>query len=209
MNGRVAFTQVLGPNTLLQMVAEVMHAKGYNASPYRFIGIGGTDGLCWKATTMYCAPEAAPEQRFRQAAALRIRHSLGEALSVGAGYRFYRDSWSLLSHTILADVSLLPAEQWVIALRYRFYTQNAVSFYRASYPVLDPAQRFYTNDKELSPLRTHRLALDFERTYLVSASGQLVRPTLSVAGSIYDFSNFIPLHTIRALEITLGVAFEL
>lgn len=209
LNGRVAFTQVLDQDTLLQLVFELMHAKGYNASPYRFIGIGGTDGLCWTATTMFCAPESAPEQRFRQAAALRVRRSLGAAVSLGAGYRFYRDSWSLMSHTVLADVSVVPLEHWVIALRYRFYAQNAVSFYRSYYPTLDPAQRFYTNDKELSPLRTHRLALDLERTFLVSASGQLVRPMLSIAGSIYDFSNFIPLQGIRALEVTLGLAFEL
>ena len=209
LNGRIAFTQVLDQDTLLQLIYEVMHAYGYNASPYRYIGIGGTDGLCWAALTQFCTPEAAPEQRLRHAAALRVRRSLGSAVSVGAGYRFYRDSWSLASHTLLADLTVVPLDGWIAALRYRFYTQNSVAFYRASYPRLDPAQRFYTNDKELSPLSVHRLALDLERTFPISERGQLVRPTLSIAGSIYSFSNFIPLGTIRALEVTLGVAFEL
>lgn len=209
LNGRVAFTQVLDTDTLVQVIVEVMHAQGYNASPYRYIGIGGTDGLCWTNTTMLCTPEAVPEQRFRQAVALRMRHSLGDAISLGAGYRFYHDNWQLTSHTLLADISLLPADHWLVALRYRFYAQSAVSFYRSTYPRIEPGQRFYTNDKELSGLNTHRVALDLERTLMVSARGQLVRGILSAAGSIYNFSTFIPLDSIRALEITLGVGFEL
>jgi hypothetical protein len=128
---------------------------------------------------------------------------------LGAGYRFYRDSWSLTSHTVMADVAAATSERWLVALRYRFYTQNAASFYRSSYPTLDPAQRFYTNDKELSPLATHRLALDLEHSMMVSTRGQLLRATLSVAGSTYRFDDFIPLDSIRALEITLGVTGEL
>jgi hypothetical protein len=209
LSGRIAFTQVLDTNSLVQGIYEIMHAQGYNSSPYRYIGIGGTDGLCWYGKTSTCAPESSPDLRLKHALAIGVRRSFSSRWSAGAGYRLYLDSWSLLSHTALADLAFTPTTNLILSLRYRFYTQNAVSFYRALYPNLDAVQRFYTNDKELSPLTEHRLALDIERSVLISASGQLVRPMLSIAGSLYNFSNFIPLKSIQALEITLGVAFEL
>ena len=208
LSARVAFTQVLGPRTLVQGIYELMQADGYNSSPYRYVGIGGPDALC-SGLSRYCVPEASPTLRLRQAAAVRMRHSFTAFMSAGLGYRFYHDDWDLTTHTLLADLTFAPTNQLIIALRYRFYIQNAVSFYQARYLLLLPDQHYYTNDKELSPINEQRLALDFEQAFSIGDRGQLVRPILSVAVSRYNFSDFIPLSQIRALEITLATAFEL
>jgi hypothetical protein len=206
LSGRASYTQVLDEKTLLQVIYELSQAQGYLSSPYRFVGIKGTDGFC-AGMVFYCVPETNPDDRLRHAAALRIRRSLGKAFSIGAGYRFYIDSWSLMSHTAMGELSFLPEPATILSLRYRFYMQGAATQYKARYD--DETLKFYTNDKELSPFQSHRLALDLEHAFPLEDPNKHLRMILSVAPSIYQYSDFVPLKQINALEVTFATVVEL
>jgi len=141
----------------------------------------------------------------RHAFALRARRALGDAFSVGAAYRFYLDDWGVISHTALADLAWLPAEHSMLGLSYRFYTQGAADHYRLHYVSLGDG--LYTNDKELSPLTEHRMALQAEQSFELG-DGESLRVVLSVAPSIYQYSDFV-LSQITALEVSLATVFTL
>jgi hypothetical protein len=204
LGARAAFAQALSAQVLLQGIYELGRAEGYLVSPYRFVGIGSDDGTCRGDEVFDCVPETSPEERVLHALALRVRAALGDAYSVGADYRFYLDSWELSSHTAEARVAFLPDRDGEIALRYRFYTQTAAGHYRPTYATLEEG-RYYTRDKELSPLDNHRLMLDLARDFAVGDSA--LRVVLALGPTFYTYRDYPLLDSTMAFESTLSAVF--
>ena len=212
LGGRLSFTQVMGPNTLAQVIYEISRTKGYQASAYRYVAIGG--GQCTTgadedevaptiALAPLCVPETSRDERLRHAVALELRQALGDDVSLGGGYRYYLDDWGLTSHTVRAEVTYSPAPATLLAARYRFYMQSAADHYRSTYLVLQP---FVTSDKELSPLSSHRVALEFERTFQF-ANDRTLSATLAFSPLYYSYTDFLPLDSITAFEFNVALVF--
>jgi hypothetical protein len=208
--GRLSFTQVLGVGTLAQLMYELARVDGYQASPYRWVPIGG-DAECTAATrgqsglSTLCVPEANPNERLRHAASIEFRQALSEVLSLGAAYRFYTDDWGITSHTVRGDLAWKVGDDTIVSPRYRFYLQNAANHYRARYPV---PQQYVTSDKELSPLSSHRIALELDRVWHFSGESTL-STTLGAAALFYTYDDFIPLDSITAYEVNVAMVFTL
>jgi len=202
----LSFSQVLDPETLIQVLYDLSSIRGYQASPYRFIGIGG-DGRC-QGSAPLCIPERNPRQRLRHAAALHGRRALGEHFSLGAGYRFYLDDWGILSHTGQAELAWAATDVSTVALSYRFYTQNAADHYKASYQDDDRSSLYFTRDKELSPLSSHRLGLEVDWQWDLPGTDSALSTALLVAPSLFRYSDFRLLDQITALEVTAVVGME-
>ncbi|HKP59765.1 MAG TPA: DUF3570 domain-containing protein [Polyangiales bacterium] len=226
--GQLTFTQVLDPDTLLQGVYTMGYSDGYLSSPYRYIGLGSWNGACGSdipGTSVpvgpsgtapgqleglqYCLPEKNPDERLRNAFVLRGARALGDAFSLALAYRFYFDDWDVMSHTVLLDFNWLPDDANVLALRYRFYLQNAAFHYKSRFPASDAAPlatlpNYYTRDKELSPFSSHRLAVEWEREWPLHGSGESFRLVLSVGPTLYLYSDFIPYQRIFAFEGTVS-----
>jgi hypothetical protein len=220
--GQLTFTQVLDAQTLLQGVYTLGYSDGFLSSPYRFIGVNSWNGACagkldeapvrtgGVGGLEYCLPEKNPGERVRHAFVLRAARALGDDFSLGLAYRFYLDDWELLSHTVLADLHWLPDTDDVFALRYRFYLQGAAAHYRSRFPAppevggLGSLREFYSRDKELSPFNSHRVALEWERSWPLSGAGEAFRSVLSLGPTVYLYSNFIPYKRILAFEATVS-----
>jgi hypothetical protein len=208
LGGRVSFTQVLGVKTVAQVMYELSRISGYQASPYRFVPIGG-DGFCTSSVTNtggvapLCVPETTPGERVRHAVAFELRQAIGEQWAVGAAYRFYLDDWGLMSHTARGELSWLFEPDSVLALRYRFYMQGAANFYRERYAT---PQSYVTSDKELSALSSHRIGLEADHVWHFRDDRTLTT-TLSFAPIFYFYRNFLPLDRITAFEVTAGLVF--
>jgi hypothetical protein len=206
LGARLSFTQVLGVGTLGQIMYELSRASGYLSSPYRRVAIG--DGSCTSAAgedglSALCVPEVTPSERLRHAAAVELRQAIGENWSFGAAYRFYADDWGVLSHTMRAELSLVPGADTILAARYRFYVQGPADFYRSHYEVMEP---YVTSDKELSPLDSHRVALELDQTFRF-AEGRTLSSVFSIAALFYSYSDFAPLKAINAYEFNVALAF--
>ncbi|MEZ4248882.1 MAG: DUF3570 domain-containing protein [Polyangiales bacterium] len=198
----VTFTQNIDPKTLVQLAYELTRRDGYQASPYRFVGIGG-DGRCQDSPL--CVPETHPGLRIRNALALRARRAFGERWSFGLDYRFYFDDWGLRGNTILGTLGIVPTERSLVSLRYRFHHQTAASFYAPFYLLdEDSVPRFVTRDRELSPLFTHRLQVGYEHGLDLSDAGPELRLTVAVGGSTFKYLDFVGLDRVWALDLTLA-----
>ncbi|MGB1015012.1 MAG: DUF3570 domain-containing protein, partial [Nannocystaceae bacterium] len=147
---------VLSRSTLAVVAYELRGISGYQASPYRYVALGGAGGCSIEA--IFCVPEEVPRKRLRNAFVGQLRQALGRYVAVGGLYRFYIDSWLLYSHTGAVDLALTPIKSLQLGLEYRLYAQSGAEFYRASY-IPFAGDRFVTRDRELSSLGNHRLAL--------------------------------------------------
>jgi hypothetical protein len=196
--GRVSLTQVLDTKTLLQLSWETTRVAGYQASPYRFVAIGGA-GTC-KSGAPLCLPEFVPNLRYRSAAVVRARRALGDKVSIGLEYRLYFDDWGLLSHTISPDLAVLVSEHSTLSLSYRYYTQGEADFYRPRYLTV-PRLGYVTRDRELSALYTNRIGLGFTHEFHLSDSSSLTFGA-RVAVARFRYLAFVGLRQVDALEAT-------
>lgn len=206
VGARATLTQILDAQTLVQLTYELSQLSGYQASPYRYIGIGGTGFGCLGATE--CMPEHMPHDRRRHAIALLARRALGESFALGASYRFYLDDWELHSHTLSADLSFMPSEQARFVLSYRFYTQSGVYFYLPVYTRYQGRTGYTTRDREQSPMHDQRVGLEWVQTLALESANTRLRMHTSVGGLLFDYDNFRGLGAVRAVELTLAVSLE-
>ena len=213
---RVSFTQVFDPKMLGQVTYELSHLDGYQASPYRYVGIGGTGYGCVGA--MQCLPEHEPDSRMRHAFALLLRRALSDEFSLGGNYRFYVDSWGLTSNTFSVELGFVPDTDTSLALRYRFYTQGDVRFYKPIYglpmvpggPIVLPSpDDFTTRDREQSAMHDHRIGLDLQQKVPVGGDqGATLIVNGGVGADFYSYDHFVGLKSSRALELTFAVTLE-
>lgn len=205
---QTTFTQVLDRDTLLQALYDIGRTSGYQASPYRWVGLGG-DGRCGGTsggTAPWCVPENNPEVRVRHAWAARFRRALGSHFSTGGGYRFYLDSWGLTSHTITGNLTWIPSAQTTVSIQYRGYLQSAADHYRPSYTV-DDLGSFVTGDKELSPLVSQRVLVDLEQSWQLDHD-TVLRTAASIGPTWYAYQDYLYLDSMVAIDVTGSAVLE-
>lgn len=201
---RLSLSQVLDRRTIADVALEATRLDGYQASPYRFVAVGG-DGTCGAAP--FCVPEQVPDQRMRLAALARIRRALDRAWSAGAEYRFYIDDWGVRSHAIQPDLAWRVGAG-VLALRYRYYTQADASFYRARYlDLMDSGYR--TRDRKLSAFYSNELGVSYLHRFALGDGGQALTAGLRTTGSRLDYLAFVGLDRVYALDLTALIGLEL
>lgn len=207
IGGRVSFTQVLTESSLAQLTYEFSHLAGYLESPYRFVGIGGTGLGC--EGSWVCLRERVPDDRVRHALALTVRQALTSNVSLGLNYRLYLDSWDMTSHTAAVDLAWLIGRMTSLTLRYRFYMQSAVGFYRRIYPVLPGLDDYLTRDRELSGMGDQRLGVELAQRFALDSQDTQLVLSANVGGVRYAYDDFVGLQRVLALEATFAAAVEL
>ncbi len=205
--GRFVYSQALNPDAIIQVAYEGSYRNGYQASPYRFVGFGG-DGLC-NGTAVFCLSESHPNTRFRNAAVVDSRIALSDNTSLGLGYRFYIDSWGILSHTGIVQAAWLVSDVTSLTLRYRFYTQGAAYFYQARYLEADADLDYFTRDRENGGLYANRLAVGYERLFDLDRIDAVLRMALAVGGTVLTYRDFVGLDEVYAIDTTLAFTLEL
>lgn len=206
LGGRLTYTQIVNRDTLVQAVYEGTLVEGFQSSPYRFVGIGGS---CQNGATL-CLPEQHPGQRMRSAFVLRGRRALGEAASVGLGYRLYTDSWGVLGHTLVAQAAWVPSSTTTWTLRYRGHLQGAAGFYAPVYELADlDTQSFFTRDRELGALWSQRLGLSLEQELEVGSAGAPLLLSFALGGTLLSYDDFVGLDRVAAVDFTVSALWQM
>jgi hypothetical protein len=200
---RLAWTQLLTGALLGQLTYELSHLAGYQASPYRYVGIGGSGFGC--AGASMCLPEHEPDRRTRQALGLNLRIALAAQWSAGATYQIHRDDWGLWSNSLGAQLTWSLSDQSMFTLRYRFYTQNGVNFYRAIYDTPSSLTGYTTRDRAQSPMDDQHLGLEWEQGVPIDANGARITARIGLAGVAYRYRNFVGLSDVEALELSIAL----
>jgi hypothetical protein len=163
----VGVTQLLNPETSLNLDFGYGRSSGYLSDPYKLIeehvDLGG--GLVLLRTF----GENRPREREKWTAFLSVNHALTALnAAVEGSYRYYHDSFGIDAHTLSLEwFQKFFGDRVVVRPSLRFHQQDAADFYRLTLdgtgyvpgPVPNPAGPFYSADFRLSRMRTTTIGL--------------------------------------------------
>ncbi len=152
-NFRIGVTQVITRNMLLGLNLETTTEEGYLQNPYRSMRyLGPVSG------TYATGPEIYPRTRTGTASAATIKYYLPWRAAAEGQYRFFTDTWGIRAHTAGLEYTQPAWGKWIFTGRYRFYTQNAATFYSDLFPSAT-YQNFMARDKEFAAYTTNTLGV--------------------------------------------------
>jgi len=156
-NYHVSLSQVLTKKLLLSLNYDAVTDEGYLQNPYRNVLVLN-DPLDPDAGFNFNTPETYPNTRTSNAVSANLIYHLPYRAALKSSYRYYTDDWDINAHTAELGYIHPLRSQWVIELRYRYYTQTEADFYRDIFQYPNQ-QNFMARDKELSEFSDHTLGL--------------------------------------------------
>lgn len=164
----VGVTQVLGHDTIAQINYSFGLASGYLDDPYKILSV--IDGATGK--TLDYLYEKRPDRRQKHALYGELKHYLGRDVISGA-YRFYRDDWGVVSHTIELGYRWNLDERNYLQPALRWYSQTAVDFYRHSLIDGEPLPTHASADPRLAEYDAATIGLKFGHDFDANSGWRL------------------------------------
>jgi hypothetical protein len=127
--GTLTVTQVLTRLSEVRVNAELDSMRGYLANPYSFIQVGDD--------TLHPVPETEPGVRNQVVAGGVYKQALGWDSALELDYRYYADSWAVVSDTLQGGLD----KQWgpfTVKASWRYYTQTQAWFFQNFYARQQP-----------------------------------------------------------------------
>ena len=182
----VGLTQILTRNLIMGLSVETIADEGFLNNPYRSVRyLDSTSPVGFSFE-----PELYPNTRVSTAVGLRARYFLPYRAAIQIEYRFFTDTWGILSHTGAISYTH-PWGPLTLTGKYRFYTQDQADFYSDLFSRSE-ATNFRARDKELSQFvsQTFRVKASYELfrdgwSFLEKASVNMTFDRL-----IIDYDNF-------------------
>lgn len=188
----VDVTQVATKNLVLGFSYEAIAEEGFLNNPYRqvrFVDPADARGYDYEF-------ERYPRTRTGNAFALRGRWYLPYRAALQGDYRFYTDTWEILSHTAEISYTHPLDERLTFDVHYRYYTQDAAEFYSDLFP-RENFQNFLARDKELASLTSHTLGFGVAWDFKMPKVGFFDRTTLNLKYDriLFRYDDFRDLRT--------------
>lgn len=186
----IGLTQIITRNLIMGLNVETITDEGFLNNPYRSVRyFDPTSAIGYSYE-----PELYPNTRTSTAVGIRARYYLPYRAAIQGEYRFYTDTWGILSHTGAISYTH-PWGPFTFTGKYRFYTQDPADFYRDLFSRSE-ATNFRGRDKELSQYASQNFRL--QGSYeLFSDWNFFKKGTVNVVyDQIYiDYDNFRDLTT--------------
>ena len=187
----VGLTQIVTRNLIMGLNVETITDEGFLNNPYRtvrYVDSSNPIGYSYEA-------ELYPNTRTSTAVGIRARYYLPYRAAVQGEYRFFTDTWGILSHTGAISYTH-PWGAWTFTGKYRHYTQGQADFYSDLFPRSE-ATNFRGRDKELSKFGSQNFRLQASYAFLQGGWGFVDRGSVNL---IYDqlqidYDNFRDLTT--------------
>jgi Protein of unknown function (DUF3570) len=145
------FSQILGPDALLQLLTSYTENNGYLADAYNQVNVDS-------AGTLVQHDPIHPDNRIRRAAASRFKFRINELSSMQLGYRYYWDNWDIVSQTFSLNYMRHLSKHTILGLGWRGYQQNKAYFFKKNNTLSDA---LITSDVKLDKGFSNELQLDF------------------------------------------------
>lgn len=143
-----SITQGITTTTIASVIWGYVFDRGYLARPYYVYKID---------TSWY--HENLPSERKCMTVTGRLNQYIptNNGTAVHFDYRFYTDSWELVSHTAHIKLYYRAGEKFIINPSYRFYTQNSAFFYKDIY---SSVPNYLTTDFKFRECITNTIGLN-------------------------------------------------
>lgn len=184
----IGLSQVLTRNLVTGVDYEAITEQGYLQNPYRAIRYLAPGGQ-----SFITAPEVYPTTRTSNAVAVRAKYYLPWHASVSGKYRFFSDTWDIRAHTAeIGYTQPFMKDALMADVNYRYYTQNAASFYSDLFPRAN-FQNFMARDKELAASSNQSVGVAVSYDFIRGAGWRFLnKATVSVHYDyiMYSFKDF-------------------
>ena len=144
------FSQIINSRLQGSIALDLVYQTGYLGLPFHRVYLNtGKDTL-----------ENLPSQRFKLPVGLRLNYFLGDNIILRAYYRFYADSWGLISHTASLEVPVKITPFISLSPFYRYYIQSAANYF-AAYKVHTEQDQYITSNYALAAFSSHFFGMGF------------------------------------------------
>lgn len=187
----VGLTQIMTRNLIMGMNVETITDEGFLNNPYRtvrYVDSSNPIGYSYEA-------ELYPNTRTSTAIGIKARYYLPYRAAIQGEYRFFTDTWGILSHTGAISYTH-PWGAWTFTGKYRHYTQGQADFYSDLFPRSE-ATNFRGRDKELSKFVSQNFRLQASYAFLRDGWGFVDKGTVNLIYDqlLIDYDNFRDLTT--------------
>ena len=184
----LALSQILTRNAILNLNYEAITDQGYLASPYRKIRYFDPT-VAGKAFTL--ADQIYPGTRTSNAASGTLKYFLPYRAAVSGQYRYFRDTWGIVGHTVELDYTQPAFGHWIFDGSVRFYRQNAASFYSDLFPRANYSN-FMARDRELAAFHSLTLGVGASYEFHVPRAPWINKSSLNIHYDrlMIDYSDF-------------------
>ena len=174
----LSFSQILSKNIQISFFSDFVLQKGQLANPMQrvyfadkanfYIGKASdipnyTNRKNQGVFQLADAYEQLPESRLKIPVGTRLHFYINEYLVFKTYYRYYRDDWSLQSHTIDVELPIKISQKFTLYPNYRYYTQTAAKYF-APYEQHISSEKFYTSDFDLSQYNANQIGIGIKYT---------------------------------------------
>jgi hypothetical protein len=123
----LGLTQVLDPDSLVQMNYSLSTSSGYHTDPYKLLSVVDASG-----EPLRYVYESRPDKRAKHAVFARYKRFMRARDVFDVSYRYMTDDWDVRSHTLDAAWRWNYSETSYLEPHLRWYRQGEAGFYRAA-----------------------------------------------------------------------------
>jgi Protein of unknown function (DUF3570) len=146
----LSFSQIVNQRMQGSIEMDLVYQTGYLGLPFhRVFYDTGKDTI-----------ENLPSQRFKLPIGFRMNYFLGDNIILRTYYRFYADSWGLVSNTFNLEVPVKLTPFISVSPFYRFYAQTAARYF-APYKVHSESEKYFTSNYALAQFNSSMLGTGF------------------------------------------------
>jgi hypothetical protein len=182
----LGLSQILTRNLIANFNYELLTDQGYLANPYRkirYLSPGVGEGFT-------LADQVYPNTRTSNAASLELKEYLPWRAAVAGSYRFFRDTWGIVAHTVELDYTQ-PYRHWIFDGMVRYYTQTHADFYSDLFPYAN-YQNFMARDRELAAFNSYTIGAGASYQFNVPGAPWINRSTANIRYNhlMIDYKDF-------------------
>ncbi|MBS0420530.1 MAG: DUF3570 domain-containing protein [Proteobacteria bacterium] len=171
----IGLSQILTRTLIGSFNYEVLTDQGYLQSPYRQILY--LNPLSGKGFTL--ADQIYPNTRTSNAGSVQLKYYLPYRAAVTGSYRYFSDTWGIHAHTAEVGYTHPAFKKWIFDGSFRFYTQNAASFFSDLFPRAN-SQNFMARDRELAAFNSYTVGVGASYDFPLPRNPWVNRSTFSV-----------------------------
>ena len=191
------FTQVINRNSVIQTGASFTRQGGYLSDPYKLVWVDG-----------FIFPDQRPDARNLFTWTTRWRYFVAQpGASLQLDYRYFRDSWDIVAHTLEAAWVQPLGRNWQLIPGLRYHSQSAADFYQPFFTAR-PQVELWSSDYRLATFGAVSAKLDLEWShsrydlkaaveYYDSSSGRAVSGREADTPGLVDFWRISTAFSVR------------
>jgi hypothetical protein len=139
LTASLSYTQIINQRLQGSVEMDLVYQSGYLGLPFHRVFFNtGKDTI-----------ESLPSQRLKLPIGVRLNYFLGDNIILRSYYRFYADSWGLVSNTFNLEVPIKITPFFSISPFYRYYAQTAARYF-APYAVHTGEEQYFTSNYALA-----------------------------------------------------------